>query len=387
MKRRAISQASAIIIIVAIMVAAFGGYLAGSIGTQTPTATSTSPIQSSTVTTTASVFVPTTITRTTTQYIPPSNFPSSANSTNSTLGLTLGISMNTTLIASGQAFTVNASVWNALNQANNVSAESVWAKPLQNLDFSQDAFGCHQELKLAVFQGYYGENNVSSAANALSLNWPSGGPSCVGVNINSFSWYDQSKIANVSVGSYSLLHNFQVNATVPINGNYSGNSASNRSSTPTPFPQDIYTIVVGDEWGQLVTLHFMVYISSSTITRAANTSTACSITGQPGGIEISIISDSTSTPVVGARVYATNQPALCNDAPATSKSTIAFTTSNAQWYSLPSDNNAAYSFIVSYSGQNYTLNANLRPVSMTCATLFIPSGHTNVTITEYASKC
>lgn len=119
----------------------------------------------------------------------------------------------------------------------------------------------------------------------------------------------------------------------------------------------------------------------------ATTSTVCSISGQPAGIEFRIIYDVNSTPVIGAKVYATNKPALCGNAPATTQSTTTITTTGNEWYSLPSDNNAGYSFIVSYSGQNYTFSSNLQPVSMTCATLFVPSGKTNMTITEFSSTC
>jgi hypothetical protein len=134
------------------------------------------------------------------------------------------------------------------------------------------------------------------------------------------------------------------------------------------------------------------YANTSTITVATSSttstaSTTCSIIGQPGGIQIGILSDSNSSPVVGAKVYATNHPDLCNGAPATSQTTITFATTSTNWYSLPSDNIGSYSFIVSYSDHNYTFSAMLAPVSMTCARLFIPSGHTNVTITEFSSAC
>lgn len=126
---------------------------------------------------------------------------------------------------------------------------------------------------------------------------------------------------------------------------------------------------------------------TSNSTTASSASTICTIMGQPGGIQLRVISDSTSTPIAGAKVYATDNPDLCNNSPATSQTTLTFTTSNATWYSLPSDNVGSYSFSVSYSGQNYTFSAALRPVSLTCATLYLTSGHSNVTITEFGSTC
>jgi hypothetical protein len=116
--------------------------------------------------------------------------------------------------------------------------------------------------------------------------------------------------------------------------------------------------------------------------------TFCSITGQPAGAFLRILSDSTRTPIAGAQVSATNRPAYCDSSsPATSQTTIAFTTNSTEWYSLDTLNNAGYSFVVKYSGQTYTLTVDLRPVSGTCATLFIPSGRTNSTITGFQTTC
>jgi hypothetical protein len=92
-------------------------------------------------------------------------------------------------------------------------------------------------------------------------------------------------------------------------------------------------------------------------------------------------------PVVGARVMATNQPAFCGAAPATEQKTLTFTTNSTMWYSLDSNNNAGYSIVVRYQGQDYSLTAALRPVSATCAALFIPSGESNVKITEFQTAC
>jgi len=132
-------------------------------------------------------------------------------------------------------------------------------------------------------------------------------------------------------------------------------------------------------------------ISMTTVTQ--NTSSTfyatakCTIAGQPGGLLLGIVSDSTLRPVVGANVTATNTPALCNGAPATNQTTTKFTTNDTMWYPLPTDNAASYFIVVSFSNQTYRFNANLRPVSLTCATLYVPSGKTNITINEFQSSC
>jgi hypothetical protein len=127
--------------------------------------------------------------------------------------------------------------------------------------------------------------------------------------------------------------------------------------------------------GLAITVH---YISSGG---------TCSISGQPEGMLLRILSDSTLRPIIGAQVTATNQPAFCNIFSATKQTTVTFTTYNSIWYPLDGDNNAGYSFSVSYLGQNYSFKANLLPASVTCATLFIPSGRTNITTVEFQTTC
>jgi hypothetical protein len=123
-------------------------------------------------------------------------------------------------------------------------------------------------------------------------------------------------------------------------------------------------------------------------TTIVTTETLCSITGQAAGAFLRVLSDSTQAPVVGAQVYATNKPAYCDSStPAMSQSTITFTTNSTEWYSLDTLNNAGYSFVVKYSGQSYSFTINLEPISGTCATLFVPSGHTNSTITGLETTC
>ena len=130
--------------------------------------------------------------------------------------------------------------------------------------------------------------------------------------------------------------------------------------------------------------------SSQTIvvtTTVGSTPTTCIIVGQPGGIFFRVLSDSTSEPVAGVVVTAVNSPASCNGSPATAKTVYMFTTNGTEWLSLPSDNNYQYSFIANYQGHTFTFTANLEPVSLTCATLYVPSGRTNTTITEFGNTC
>jgi len=137
-----------------------------------------------------------------------------------------------------------------------------------------------------------------------------------------------------------------------------------------------------------ITVYRTVTGETATIGQSTTRSVVCSITGQPAGFLLRVLSDSNHAPIAGAQVTATNRPMYCDpNTPATSQTTLTFTTNNTEWYSLTSQDTAGYSLVVKYSGQSYNFTASLRPVSETCATLYIPSGRTNVTVTAMQTAC
>lgn len=99
-----------------------------------------------------------------------------------------------------------------------------------------------------------------------------------------------------------------------------------------------------------------------------------------------ILSNSTSQPVVGANVSATNKPDFCDSVPATNQTTIYLITNGSVWYSFPTENDGGYSFVVNFSSRSYNFTAGLSPISLTCVTLYVPSGTTNIT-NDYQSSC
>lgn len=137
------------------------------------------------------------------------------------------------------------------------------------------------------------------------------------------------------------------------------------------------------EMGPTVTTIFSL---NTTQSQVQQTSISCSISVE-GGLALRILSNSTLQPVVGATVFATNTPASCNNTPATTQTTMKFTTNGTIWYSLPTVNDGGYSFGVGYSNQYYNFSAPILPVSVTCATLYLPSGKTNITINTGQTSC
>jgi len=122
-------------------------------------------------------------------------------------------------------------------------------------------------------------------------------------------------------------------------------------------------------------------------TSSSSSSAACTILGQPAGFYLRVLNVSTGAPVRGADVVAVNEPAYCNYQQAAPRTTVAFTTNGTEWFELPSENDAGYAISVAYAGQPHNFTADLNPVSLTCATIYLPTGATNVTIKEFGGAC
>lgn len=116
----------------------------------------------------------------------------------------------------------------------------------------------------------------------------------------------------------------------------------------------------------------------------------CTISGQPMGMYLSVVSDNNGDPIMGAQVIAVHHEANddCNGViypGATSTST--FTTGGTVWNPLDSSNLGSYTITVQYQGHQFSLSARLQAESVTCAQVSLPSGRNNVTITEFESSC
>jgi hypothetical protein len=106
--------------------------------------------------------------------------------------------------------------------------------------------------------------------------------------------------------------------------------------------------------------------------------------GQPGGAFLRVLNDSTSLPASGVSVTAVEHgySSNCDVATASAfdwQTTYAFVTNNTKWYPLNTLDAEGYLFTVVYSSHAYLFVAQLGPVINTCATLYLPSGKTNIT--------
>jgi hypothetical protein len=232
--------------------------------------------------------------------------PSAVDVTNSSLGLNLTLSADSTIIPKYDTIDISTSVANMLPQMNNLTATSNWA--IQNLragpcDYTEhnDSSLLFSPVGIAVFRGNYGINNIS-AASALPIWAEITCPAQFGynektgldgrlVNISSYallpssdSAYYTAYYSPMDFGSPIMKGEFttQMSTEAQI---YAGDNTTDHDSLLSSAPSN-YTVVAGDEWGQLVLLHFLVtpsnnfpkygiFLSSSGLCTESNYSVPC----------------------------------------------------------------------------------------------------------------
>jgi hypothetical protein len=201
-------------------------------------------------------------------------YPTNEETTNATLGLELELSAKPTNLVQGNSINITVAIRNTLNKVNNVPGESDWAVPVIE-NFSASTFACPHWENFLIFQGYYSVSNISEGS-PVWLVPPHQAPLCPYLNYSTFSFNPES--LNVSVNGE--LDNYNLTTKVLVEGYYTttqGYVLPNRNLPPPSFPPGVYTVAAGDEWGQLVLLHFSVtpHLTppSGTSVSTSNTST------------------------------------------------------------------------------------------------------------------
>ena len=115
----------------------------------------------------------------------------------------------------------------------------------------------------------------------------------------------------------------------------------------------------------------------------ATTQTTCMTIypGQPLGASLRVVNATTLKPVVGAIVTATAPVLGICGASTPTLDSVQFTTNSTEWYSLPVINHETYQIAVAYLGHSYGVTMPLGLSVYNCATLYVPTGQTNVTTT------
>ena len=113
------------------------------------------------------------------------------------------------------------------------------------------------------------------------------------------------------------------------------------------------------------------------------TTTACTTIypGQPLGASLRVVNATTLEPVARATVNATAPVSGICGASSPIPISVLITTNSTEWYSLPFINRGTYQIAVTYLGRSYSVTMPLGLSVYNCATLYVPTGQTNVTTT------
>lgn len=176
-----------------------------------------------------------------------------AETTNSTTGLELSVLLNTSSFAPGQTVSINVTEYNTLHVTNNVTRASNW--PLSGMTLGPCGT-LNYPFGVSVFQGYYDQGNFSLLANqsSLALFAPGTYPCPAILVFSSYIFSPQSENASLGVAPNSTLPAFPMTSDLSINGTWTQNSGPAYHE----FAPGNYTVVAGDEWGDVVLVHFSV---------------------------------------------------------------------------------------------------------------------------------
>lgn len=249
---KAISSRIVAIVVVAILIVVGLGVVSS--GVLNSTSSTTSSTRGSTSATTASSIS----SNSSVAFSSSSGLNQTVETSNSTLGLELLLSVNSTTIPSEDAISIASSVINSRSTTNNLTASNDW--PVQGLTSGpcpSPAF----PAGIAVFRGYYGMNNLSSG-RSLNILPIVGCPASQALNVTSYSFLPKEDLANYSgypvTSSQPSTTKQESSVRVAFGASiYAANGTGFYSSLDSSLPST-YTLVTGDEWGQIALLHFRV---------------------------------------------------------------------------------------------------------------------------------
>jgi hypothetical protein len=265
--RTAISAVAIIVFIGIVVLAGFGSYfaLASRTGAHPNVSTSSSETSSSFSASTS----PSTISSTNTATVY-RGFSNSTQTRNSSLGLELDMTLNSTQINQNGSVLVSIASYNILNDQNNVTPAFNWATKgltLPGCGINRDQL----PIGLGVIKGYFIASNISQAYQKdyiLNFTKPPYSPYC-GINIyasdlkydlfnsNSDIFYP-IPYQNCPPSPCAAIPPITANVTVSVSGNWTFTTVPMPVPLLNSFTPGVYTIVGGDEWGDLAMLHFAV---------------------------------------------------------------------------------------------------------------------------------
>jgi len=240
------------LVIVGLLVGAGAGYFIRGGNPQTPTSTitsSTTATASGTTTRTATTTYTTTIVTTSIQPKPNTSAPYATllNSDH----LRLELYLNTTSLTAGGGILVTMNLTNTESLTNRVT--TTYPLGLRWPSAWPDAcYGYYIiPIGIALFSGYVTNSNVTTL-HSLNLTEPGVSIACPVIpNFDYYSFYPSSNVALLC--SDGCGQSVTIESSWGLAGSWIGNG-----TVYTKFAAGQYTIVEGDEWGDLLFLYFTV---------------------------------------------------------------------------------------------------------------------------------
>jgi hypothetical protein len=195
-----------------------------------------------------------------------SSNPGGSSTSSSYDNITFTMTLNSSSIVNGSAVEVIMNLFNTLNKTNSVSPANDWQLTNQSEVSNSSSFGptaCSGSMgpyRVAVFSGFYDLSNYTHGTALSIFPWPAPSPAYnyCGTYIIEHSWIGSTTYAFEPESD---------NATLSLSGQGSWNTPMSLTVLLKPlnitFPVGQYTVVAGDEWGDLLVAHFVVEPSSS----------------------------------------------------------------------------------------------------------------------------
>jgi hypothetical protein len=182
--------------------------------------------------------------------------PISAHFTNTSLGVALYLSISSEFNKPGETFAINVSEYNFENYSNQITTEQDWALP----DLSLTPCSGNYPFGFSIFRGNYSIKDISSLKQktSLALYMPGAAYGCpVIFAITAYVIDPQSTNSNITENGPGSVTFYlgQLIGVVDVNGIW---STSIFGTSFGSFSSGVYTVVAGDEWGDIVMSHFVI---------------------------------------------------------------------------------------------------------------------------------
>ena len=178
-----------------------------------------------------------------------------SDTSKSSNGLSLSLTLDSITHQPGQGIAITLDESNTLPALNNVPAAENWSYS----HLQKDPCDFISPFGLAVFRGDYTALNISSAT-PLTVYDPHATRLCPYLYpVTAYSFQPSSDMANpIRITNPSPTGSFhQLKYELTIQGYWPDNVYSSNSQLTT-FDTGVYTVVGGDEWGNVVVLHFYI---------------------------------------------------------------------------------------------------------------------------------